>query len=106
MKWADTEYAGQAWPEGKRLGDERLEQLLDVAQEQLEAYAPRVVAGSPVPERYREAVVLQARDLASAAQRDGSSDVIGFEAYAVRARPLSAVVRSLLRPARGVGAVG
>jgi hypothetical protein len=44
--------------------------------------------------------VYEARELWAASRRDG--DVIGFDTYAVRVRPLSATVQSLLRPSRGV----
>ena len=58
------------------------------------------VSVSGVPFSYTLAVVYQARDVWTAQQRgDSSSDVVGVGDFgAVRARPLSAVVRQLLRP--------
>jgi hypothetical protein len=61
--------------------------------------------GFEVPERYTLAVILQARELWSAAQRDG--DVIGLgEGYAMRSRPLTGAVKALLRPPHGVPVFG
>jgi hypothetical protein len=79
--------------------------LLAAAQEQCEAFAPLLVAGSPVPARYTQAVILQARELANAASRD-SADTIGADGYAIRVRPLTGAVRQLLRPPRVLGAAG
>lgn len=58
-----------------------------------------------VPARYTLATVMQAREIYSAGQRD-SGDVIGFGDYAIRARPLTAAIKQLLRPQRGRPAVG
>lgn len=57
------------------------------------------VTVSGVPFAYTLAVVTQARDIWTAQQRgDGGSDVVGVGDFVVRARPLSAAVRQLLRP--------
>jgi hypothetical protein len=61
------------------------------------------VAG--VPKDYTKANILQARELYAASQR-GEQDVIGFGDYAIRARPLTAAVKQLLRPKRVTWAVG
>lgn len=58
-----------------------------------------------LPKRFRLACVYQARELYAASQR-GEQDIIGIGDYAIRARPLTASVKQLLRPKRGVGAVG
>ena len=51
------------------------------------------------PSNYVLANVYQAREIYTAQQRgDTSADVVGFGDFAIRARPLSAVVRQLLRP--------
>jgi hypothetical protein len=49
--------------------------------------------------------VYQAREIYAAAQR-GEQDVIGVGDYAIRARPITAAVKQLLRPQRGLPAVG
>jgi hypothetical protein len=54
---------------------------------------------------YVMANVLQARDLFQATRRD-SGDVVGFDNFAIRVRPLSSTVKSLLRPSTGRALVG
>lgn len=88
------------WPDAVGLPDDVLLRLLQAAQEQAEAYAPALAFGDAVPARYTEALILQARELWGATRREGA-DVVGFDTYAVRVRPLSATVRSLLRPPPG-----
>jgi hypothetical protein len=97
--WADLEQARALWADAPD-GDDLLGDLLDAAQEICEAYAPALATGAPVPARYTQAVVLQARETWQAMDRDG--DVLGFDGdYAVRVRPLSTSVKSLLRPRKG-----
>lgn len=101
--WASAEEARAIWPDAPTGGpdeDALLERLLDTAQEVCEAYAPDLATGAPVPARYREAVIQQARAVWSNMERDG--DVIGFgDDYAVRVRPLEPSVKLLLRPQTG-----
>lgn len=98
--WATLQQARAVWPDAVGLDDAVLTRLLQAAQEQAQAYAPALADGAPVPASYTEALVLQARELWGATRREGA-DVVGFDTYAVRVRPLSATVRSLLRPPRG-----
>lgn len=100
--WATTTQARETWPDAPA-DDDVLTGLLDAAYEQVAAYAPYIVP-NVIPQRYVQANVLQARELWTAARRDG--DVIGFDAYAVRVRPLSATVKALLRPPGAVPRVG
>lgn len=97
--WADIEFARLVWADAP-LDDALLQSLLDSAQESCEAYAP--ASTDPVPDRYSQAVVLQAQEVYNATSRDG--DVIGFSdsGYAVRVRPLSTTVKALLRPRTAV----
>lgn len=101
--------AREQWADASTLADETLQTLLDVAWERCEAFLPaaQVAAyadGGDAPLRWAQAVVLDARDVWTAFRRDG--DVIGFETYAVRVRPLSDTVAGMLRPRRGVPMVG
>ncbi|SDT69479.1 hypothetical protein [Jiangella sp. DSM 45060] len=99
--WADTEDAQLIWADAVEMDPALLQHLLDVSQELCEAYAPALAEGAPVPARYKQAVVQQARETWSNAQRDG--DVLGFDGdYAIRVRPLADSVKQLLRPRRGV----
>lgn len=96
--WAQLDDAREVWPDAP-VDDDVLARLLVTGCEQLSEFAPALVPGAAVPQRYIEANVLQARELWSAARRDG--DLVGFDTYAVRVRPLSATVRQLVRPPGG-----
>lgn len=69
------------------------------------ATAVEAVVVRAVPMDYMLATVLQAREAHNAAQR-GEQDIIGVGDYAIRARPLTAAVKQLLRPQAGVPVVG
>lgn len=107
---ATTAQAKAQWADATNLPDATLQELLDAAWQQCLDYLPdTVVAGfattaaSTYP-TYRLANIYAARDLWTAFRRDG--DVIGFDTYAVRVRPLSDQVRALLRPPTGLPVVG
>lgn len=105
--WVDTDspQLGELWPESVEMGEETLAQLLGTAYEQCFEYAPALAEGDPIPERYPTAQIYQASELWSSTRREG--DVIGFsDTVAIRARPLGATVKALLRPPRGVPRVG
>jgi hypothetical protein len=111
---ADLAYARSIWADARDISDEVLGDLLDTAWSACAEYAPAEqvarYASDPgafpggILVRWRHANVLHARDLWRAAARDG--DVVSFDAYAMRVRPVSDVVRALLRPRRGVPQVG
>ena len=109
--WATPEQAKAHWADAASLPPETLQTLLDVATEQCEVYAPVLPVvdpppdpPAPLPSRYVQACIYQAREVYAAGQRDG--DIIGLGDYAIRARPLTSTVKSLLRPQPGVPAVG
>ncbi|WP_053203797.1 phage gp6-like head-tail connector protein [Jiangella muralis] len=104
-EWADKDDARLIWPDAVDMDDALLDHLLAVSQELCAAYAPALADGAPVPARYKQAVVQQARETWSNAQRDG--DVLGFDGdYAIRVRPLADSVKQLLRPNRAVPSFG
>lgn len=94
--WADITQAREHWADADLIPDDVLTDLLSAADVQCVAYAPVLAEGAAVPFNYTLAVILQARELWSAVKRDG--DVIGMADFAIRARPLTATVKSLLRP--------
>lgn len=98
--WVTNEYARDRWDDANGLDDSVLEAHLASAQEECEAFAPVLPQDAEVPERYREAVVIQAR---STWQRfKGTQDGgIGPDGYIVQTFPLDWVVRQKLRPRRG-----
>lgn len=97
--WATTGDAQLLWADAPDDGA-LLQALLDAAQEVAEVYAPALPDGAEVPTRYTQAVVMQAREIWQAVEREG--DVLALDGdYAIRVRPLSASVKSLLRPPTG-----
>jgi len=94
----------QAWQQSATLPAALLAALDEAAEEGCAAYAPPLVEGAAAPARYRLAVIQQARETWNAGKRDG--DLITTDAYAARARELTASVRQLLRPKRGRPGVG
>lgn len=103
MAWATKDQARAHWADAGSLDDSVLDTLLAAAFEQCVAYAP--APADPVPTRYMLANVYQAREVYAASQR-GEQDVIGVGDYAIRARPLTAAVKQLLRPQRVSWTVG
>lgn len=99
--WATKAEARQFWPDAVSITDATLDALLEVATEQCAAYAPPAL--EPLPTRYMLATVYQARDVYTASQR-GEADVVGVGDFVIRAKPLSAVVKQLLRPQRSFNA--
>lgn len=106
--WATLDDARALWPDAVALDDALLGELLAAAYVVCSRFAaPSIGVDPPPPEVVdagivgvrRLANVYEARELWAASRRDG--DVIGFDSYAVRVRPLSATVQSLLRPAAG-----
>ena len=98
MPWATRDQARAIWKDAPA-SDSILDSLLADAEYQCAAYAP-ATSTMPVPAAWSRAVVLQARELWAAARRDG--DLIGASdtGTAIRARPLTGAVKSLLRPRR------
>lgn len=106
--WCDVAGARSLWPDAVALSDDTLSELLDAAYLVCKRFAAPSIAEDPAPPDVVDAGVVgvrrlanayEARELWQASRRDG--DVIGFDTYAVRVRPLSATVQSLLRPSRG-----
>lgn len=95
--WATADQAKAHWTDAPNMDPAVLTRLLGAAHEQCVEYAPVLAEGAPVPERYVLANIYQARELYAASQR-GEQDVIGVGDYAIRARPLTAAVKQLLRP--------
>jgi hypothetical protein len=101
--------AREQWADARNIPDALLADLLESAWVACLEFLPSEVKDAPgfapvwVP-AYVQANVLHARETFGAFERDG--DLVGFDAYAVRIRPLSATVRALLRPAKGRAEVG
>lgn len=93
--WTDLTKARLHWPDAASIADAVLTDLLDAAQIECERYAQPLPEATAPSVDYVLAVILQARELYNAGQRD-SADLVGIGDYAVRARPLPAHVKRLL----------
>ncbi|KQQ22878.1 hypothetical protein ASF48_07000 [Rathayibacter sp. Leaf299] len=80
------------------LDDVQLWTVLEAAREQCEEFAPAY--SGPVPIRYRQAQLVQARALWQSVKSNGQSQ-IGGEGFAVTVFPMDWSVKKLLRPLRG-----
>lgn len=110
--WATVDEAHAAWRESTAVDPARLAELLTIATDTLTVYAHRgdldATTGDPTPtalSRLREACILHAKDLWSV-MTSTTGDVIGFDAYALRRRPLSDQVKLLMDPPTGRPRVG
>jgi hypothetical protein len=102
--WATITEAHAAWRESSAIEDARLGELLTIATDVLRPYARPgdldSATGDPTPAavpRLREAAIMHAKDC-WAVMVSTTGDVIGFDAYALRRRPLSDQVKQYLRP--------
>lgn len=98
--WVSTTdpYMIELWPDAP--SEATTELLLAAAQEQCEQYAPTPVP-DPVPARYKQACVLQARATWRSTQA-GPGDNLGGDGFTVTAYPMDKTIRSLLRPVHAV----
>lgn len=107
LTWPDSTaqlaFARKHWQDAGKLDDDVVIDLLDAALPGVLEYAPPLDGEAPT--HYQLALVFHARELRNAMLR-GEADVVGVGDYALRARPLTAAVKSLLRPQRGRPGIG
>lgn len=94
--WHNVITARLEWS-GAPDADGTLHRLLDVAREQVEAYGPKLAADAIVPERYRAAQLIQARNTWNASLTNGEAQV-DAGGFVVNVRPLDWAVKQLIRP--------
>jgi hypothetical protein len=99
--WLTLEQARGQWADAP-LDDIFLYQLLDAAKEQCVAYAPALLIGAPVPIRYVQAQLTQARALYQSTIAN-QADNVGIEGFTVRVFPLDFTIRAMLRPKKAIG---
>jgi hypothetical protein len=98
------------WADAAAIPEADLQAVLDDAWARCAPFIPAeqlAAAEAPVPvipPQWTRATILDARDLWLSAQREG--DLVFAESYALRVQPLSATVRSLLRPRTGLPGTG
>ncbi|WP_157001436.1 hypothetical protein [Agromyces laixinhei] len=102
--WCTLDSIRDEWPDAETIDDGPLWRLLSLAREQVLAYAPTLAEGDPVPERYREAQRVQARNVwnASRVAPDGG---IGSDDFVIRPFPLDWHVKQIIRPKRAFGGI-
>lgn len=101
--WADVAQARRDWPDAPA-DDPTLEDLLTDARVKVAAFGPTLDDPDLPPDGWSRAQILTARDVWGAARRQG--DLIGFDTFAVRVRPLTADAMALVRPYTGRPGVG
>jgi hypothetical protein len=96
--WYSLDIARQEWTSAEAIADPRLWQLLELAREQVLAYAPSLAQDAPIPVRYRAAQLDQARNLLNAALVDPSNGSTAGDDFVLRPVPLDWMIRQQLRP--------
>lgn len=104
--WHDVESARDRWVDAP-LDDDQLQELLDVAQGQVIAYAPALPEPEEgenldIPAHYRTGQLMQARNIWNAQKVDAASGGMGEDTFVARPHPLDWMVKQVLRPRRGV----
>lgn len=97
--WHTLPSARAEWKDAGRISDRRLWVLLDIARTQVSDYAPQLLEGQLPPIAYREAQLMQARNLWNASRVDPSGSS-GEDSFAVTPFPLDWTIKQLLRPKR------
>lgn len=104
--WHSLATARAEWRDAPSL-DVQLHTVLEVAKAQCLAYGPEVVdaVGNavPVPFTWRQAQLMQARNVWNSAKTDPSSGGIGGEDFVIRPYPMDQTIRYILRPKLAIG---
>lgn len=103
--WHTPASARVFWKDASRLTDVRLQELLWIAREAVIAYAP-FLSGTEIPDSWRLAQVMHARNIYNASQGDVGGQVnpeTGWSTPSVM--PLDWHIRQLLTPTRAFGGI-
>ena len=95
--WYSLDQAREDWLDAPS-SDGRLFQLLALAQEQVLEFAPALVAGAPVPPRYKAGQLDQARNLWNSGKVDPASGAMGDDSFVLRPYPLDWMVKQGCAP--------
>lgn len=105
--WHTLTTARAQWSDAPKL-DVALYALLEVAKDQCVEYAPALVETTPpapIPVPWRQAQLMQARNVWNASKTDPASGGIGSDDLIIRPYPMDQTIRYMLRPKRAIGAV-
>lgn len=104
--WATLDMARDEWADARTLADVILWRLLDTAKGDVLAYAPALPDAAPIPLRYAEAQIMQARNRWNALKVDPASGGLGEGDFVIRPFPLDWQIKQLLRPKQAVPVIG
>lgn len=96
--------AAAAWDDAEHIPDSVLNDLLEVARDNVIEFAPVLPAEYPAgkcPASYRLAHLMQTRNLWNALEVDSSGE-FGGDDYTIRPMPLDWIIKQILRPKRAV----
>jgi hypothetical protein len=102
--WYNAGSAREEWVDAEAIEHFTLETLLEVAREQVIAYAPALPADLDVfeiPTRYAYAQLRQAQNLWNAGRVDAGGSIGDGGDFVMPQRPLDWHVKAILRPAGG-----
>lgn len=100
---ADDEELPTLWPDVP-MNDDTATLYLSAAKEACLAYAPALPEGAAMPDGWRLAQALQARNTYNSSKAAPGGDFDGG-GYGISAFPLDWQVKQLLRPRRALGAI-
>lgn len=103
--WHTLASARREWTTGAPADDVLLYQFLESAKAACIAYAPAIPVDVRIPIPFRQAQLMQARNLFNALKTTPGESQDG-ELFIIRPYPLDNFVKTLLRPKRAVGLVG
>ena len=95
--FGNTGYVEAVWPDAAHLDPLAYESLFSTANALCVAYAPALPEGAVIPDSYKLAEVITARDIASK-MSGGNPEEIGLDGQVIPTTPLIWLARDLLRP--------
>lgn len=106
VPWHDLETIRIDLPDMIDVPDEMLNNLLNVARQAVEEFAPalseELIEAGKCPANYRLAHLMQTRNLWNSFEVDGGGAVGEDMGYAYRPMPLDWIVKQVLRPKRSI----
>lgn len=102
--WNSLDTARDLWADAPR-SDLALYEVLEVAKNEILNFAPELSEDAPIPNSYRRAQLMNARDVWNASKVDAGSGELGEETFAIRPFPLDWSIKQILRPRRGAPTV-
>lgn len=110
-QWHTPQSIVAEWRDARNIDSAQLAALLNASREQIvyfgwgELRTPEQIAAEGLPDRVRQAHLMQTRALWTASQV-GGNDEQGMPGSTVTVRPMDWQVQNLLRPRRGLPGIG